>query len=68
MKYYRAYIVCGGKKKHQQYNRTIFVQTAEKVAPLNEVFRIVHKISFGRWITIQNIDREQYLAGVSKSR
>lgn len=68
MKYYRAYIVCGGKTKDKQYNRTIFVQTANKTAPASDVLSIIRKISFGRLITMKEIPHEEYIAGVSGKR
>jgi len=64
MKYYKAFIVCGGTTKRKQYNRTIFVQT-KSADPISYVLGIIRKISFGRFISIDKINKEDYIAGVS---
>jgi len=68
MKYYRAYCWCGDWSKNRQYNRTIYVQTSNQKTPASDVLDVIRKLPWGRLITAQQIDREQYLKGVSKSR
>ncbi len=44
------------------------MQTANKVTPVSDVLNIIHKLPWGKLITAQEIDRELYLKGVSRSR
>ena len=67
MQYYRAYITCGNSRLKRDHNRTIFVQTASKT-PASDVLSIIRKIPFGRMITVQKIEREAYITGVSRTR
>lgn len=68
MMYYKAHITYGSKFKKKQRERTLFVQTADTVAPANVVLGIIRKISFAKWHSVQQISHEEYIRGVSRSR
>jgi hypothetical protein len=66
MKYYRAHLICGSKFKKKQSERIIFVQSKDKLAPISYVLDIIRKIPFGRMISVREVDREEYIRGVSR--
>lgn len=68
MMYYRAHITYGSKFKKKQRERVLFVQSADPVAPANRVLEVIRKIPFGRMISVRQIDRDEYIKGVSRSR
>lgn len=67
MKYYKARITCGSLKKKKQIEKTIWVKASDTEA-INGLLNVIRKISFARLQYAKLIDREEYIAGVSRSR
>ena len=66
MKYYKARITYGSLKKKKILEKIIWVKTEDHLA-VNGVFAVIRKIPFGRWLYIKAIDRDTFIAGVSRS-
>jgi hypothetical protein len=64
MKYYRARVTCGSLKKKKQFEKTIWVRASDKDA-INGLLNVIRKIPFGRLLYAREIQRDEYIAGVS---
>lgn len=63
--YYRVLLEIGRKKK-EKHERTIFVRTISSNS-IDEMLTVVKKIKAAKLIFAQKIDRDDYIAGVSRS-
>jgi len=66
-KYYRAFLEITNRRTKQWRPRTIFVQSPLDADPIDNVLTIVKKIKGAKYRKIDQISRDEYIKGVSRS-